>query len=86
MRGSDYLLQKTKRVIPEKTHTPPTEEISAVRRGRGLFLIIGNVLGNPKGVVGLTSNFLCGGGMDVFWNDPMKVFYTSGNRFREQIV
>ena len=39
-------------VDPEKIHTPPTEEISAVRRGRGekLFLIIVNVLGHPKGV------------------------------------
>jgi hypothetical protein len=36
-----------------------------------LFLIIVNVLGHPKGVGGLTSNFLCGGGMDVFWNDPL---------------
>jgi hypothetical protein len=35
-----------------------------------LFLIIVNVLGHPKGVGGLTSNFLCGDGMDVFWNDP----------------
>jgi hypothetical protein len=34
-----------------------------------LFLIIVNVLGHPKGVGGLTSNFLRGGGMDVFWND-----------------
>jgi hypothetical protein len=44
-------------------------------RGGGekkLFLIIVNVLGHPKGVGGLTSNFLRGGGMDVFWNDPMK--------------
>jgi hypothetical protein len=60
-------------VIPEKIHTLPTEEISAVRRGgeTKLFLIIVNVLGHPKGVGGLTSNFLCGGGMDVFWNDPL---------------
>jgi hypothetical protein len=36
-----------------------------------LFLIIVNVLGHPKGVGGLTSYFLCGGGMDVFWNDPL---------------
>jgi hypothetical protein len=35
-----------------------------------LFLIIVNVLGHPKGVGGLTSYFLCGGGMDIFWNDP----------------
>jgi hypothetical protein len=36
-----------------------------------LFLIIVNVLGHPKEVGGLTSYFICGGGMDVFWNDPM---------------
>jgi hypothetical protein len=38
-------------VVPAKIHTPPTEEISAVWRGRGdkLFLIIVNVLGHPKG-------------------------------------
>jgi hypothetical protein len=35
-----------------------------------LFLIIVNVLGYLKGVGGLTSYFLRGGGMDVFWNDP----------------
>jgi hypothetical protein len=59
-------------VVPEKIHTPPTEEISAVRRGeKKLFLIIVNVLGHPKGVGGLTSFFLRGVGMDVFWNDPM---------------
>jgi hypothetical protein len=31
-----------------------------------LFLIIGNVLGHPKVVGGLTSNFLCGGGIGCF--------------------
>ena len=51
---------------------PPTEEISAIQRGgeKKLFLIMVSVLGRPKGVGGLTSNFLRGGGMDVFWNDP----------------
>ena len=44
--------------------------------GRGekklfLIVIIVNVLGHPKGVRGLTFYFLCGGGMDVFWNDPL---------------
>ena len=38
-----------------------------------LLLIIVNVLGHPKGVGGLTSYFLRGGGMDVFWNDPIIV-------------
>ncbi len=37
-----------------------------------MFLIIVNVLGHPKWVGGLTSYFLRGGGMDVFWNDPMR--------------
>jgi hypothetical protein len=40
------------------------------RGEKKLFLIIVNVLGHPKGVGGLTSYFLRGGGMDVFWNDP----------------
>jgi hypothetical protein len=37
-----------------------------------LFLIIVNVLGHPKGVGVLTSNSLCGGGMDVLWNVPIE--------------
>jgi hypothetical protein len=40
-----------------------------------LFLIIVNVLGHPKGVGGLTSYFLRGGGMDVFWNDPLSIIF-----------
>jgi hypothetical protein len=56
--------------VPEKIHTPPTEEISGVRRERGEKIIV-TVLGHPKVVGGFTSNFLCGGGMDVFWNDPL---------------
>jgi hypothetical protein len=36
---------------------------------KNLFLIIVTVLGNLKGVGELTSYFLCGGGIDVFWND-----------------
>jgi hypothetical protein len=35
-------------------------------RRKNCFLIIGSVLGHPKGVRGLTSNFFCRGGMDVF--------------------
>jgi hypothetical protein len=55
-------------VVPEKIHNLPKEEIAAVQRGGGggggekknLFLIIISVLGHPKRIGGLTSNFLCG--------------------------
>jgi hypothetical protein len=59
-------------VVPEKIHTPPTVEISAVRRGRGDKIVSDNskCIRASEGGRGLTSNFLCGGGMDVFWNDP----------------
>ena len=46
--------------------------------GKKLFLIIVNVLGHPKGVGWLTSYFLRGGGMDVFWNDPFKLCFFCG--------
>jgi hypothetical protein len=58
----------------QKRSTLPPRRKFLPSRGGGktkLFLIIVNVLGHPKGVGGLTSNFLCGGGMDVFWNDPI---------------
>jgi hypothetical protein len=62
-------------IIKESKILPPMEGISAVRGGgeglEKLFLIIVNVLGHPKGVGGLTSYFLRGGGMGVFWNDPI---------------
>jgi hypothetical protein len=54
-----------------------------------MFLIIVNVLGHPKGVGGLTSNFLCGGGIDVFWNDPknvIKVIFWGIFQFKKMIV
>jgi hypothetical protein len=57
----------------QKRSTLPPQRKFLLSRGGGeekLFLIIVSVLGHPKGVGGLTSNFLCGGGMDVFWNDP----------------
>ena len=62
-------------VVPEKIHTnlPPWRKFLP-SRGEGekkLFLIIVNVLGHPKEVGGLTSYFLHGGGMDLFWNDPL---------------
>jgi hypothetical protein len=61
----------------QKRSTLPPQRKFLPSGGRGeekLFLIIVNVLGHPKGVGGLTSNFLRGGGMDVFWNDPFHDF------------
>jgi hypothetical protein len=61
-------------VIPEKILTLQPRRKFLPPGGAGeknLFLIIVSVLGCPKGVVGLTFNFLCGGGMVVFWNDQV---------------
>jgi hypothetical protein len=51
-------------VVPEKIYTPPTEEIFAVRRGRGEKIVSDNnkCIRTSEGVGGLTSNFLCGVG------------------------
>ena len=59
-------------MIQHTSILPPLRKFLPSRGGgeKKLFLIIVNVLGHPKGVGGLTSNFLCGGGMDVFWNEP----------------
>jgi hypothetical protein len=59
------LLQKRSILPPQRKFLP-----SGGGGEKKLFLIIVNVLGHPKGVGGLTSYFLRGGGMDVFWNDP----------------
>jgi hypothetical protein len=56
-------------VVPETIHTPPTEEISAIWRGRGEKI----VCDNSKYIRTSGVNFLCGGGMDIFWNDPMQL-------------
>ena len=61
-------------VVPEKIHTPPTEEFSAVRRGRGEKIVSDNSKCIRTSEGGLTSYFLRGGGMDVFWNDPLLYF------------
>jgi hypothetical protein len=47
-------------VVPEKIHTPPTEEISAVWRGRGEKIISDNskCIRTSDGGRGLTSDFL----------------------------
>jgi hypothetical protein len=52
----------------KRSTLPPQRKFPASGEGgeKKLFLIIVNVLGHPKGVRGLTSNFLRGGGMDVF--------------------
>jgi hypothetical protein len=58
---------------PEKIHTPPTEEISAIRRGREEKIVSDNskCIRTSEGGRGLTSYFLRGGGMDVFCNNTM---------------
>jgi hypothetical protein len=40
---------------------------------KNLFPIIVSVLGHLKGIGLLISNFLRGGGMDAFWNDPTRI-------------
>jgi hypothetical protein len=69
-----FTLLSQKRLVPEKIWTlPPQKKLlpSGGGREKKLFLIILSVLGHSKGVGGLTSNFLHGGGMDVFLNDPI---------------
>jgi hypothetical protein len=65
----------------KRSTLPPRRKFLPSGRGgeTKLFLIIVNVLGHPKGVGGLTSNFLCGGGMDVFWNDPIVFLAIQGD-------
>jgi hypothetical protein len=59
-----------RKFLPQRKF-PTTEEISAVRRGRGEKIVSDNSKSIRKSVGGLTSYFLHGGGMDVFWNDPI---------------
>jgi hypothetical protein len=53
------------------------EEISAVRTGRGekiVLTIVLYVFGHLRGVEGLTSNFLCGGGIHrCFLEIPIEI-------------
>ncbi len=62
-------------MILERSILPPQRKFLPSGGGgkKQLFLIIVNVLGHPKGVGGITSYFLRGGGMDVFWNDPLSL-------------
>jgi hypothetical protein len=55
-------------------HLP--QKISAVLKGRGEKIVSDNskCTRTSEGGRGLTSYFLCGGGMDVFWNDPIYAF------------
>jgi hypothetical protein len=72
----DLLFNRTVQwVVPEKIHTLPTEEISAVRRWRGEKIVSDNrkCIRTSEGGRGVNFlNFLRGGGMDVFWNDPIQ--------------
>jgi hypothetical protein len=66
-------------LFQKRSVLPPRRKFLPSGEGgeKKLFLIIVNVLGPPKGVGGLTSYFLCGGGMDVFWNDPFRHFWST---------
>jgi hypothetical protein len=54
-------------VVPEKICTPLTEEISEVEGGF--------VSDNSTSEGDRRANFLCGGAMDSFWNDPVIYLY-----------
>jgi hypothetical protein len=60
-------------VVPEKIHTPPTEEISAVRRGRGEKIVSDNskCIRTSEGGRGVNFLFPPWGWYGCFWNDPM---------------
>jgi hypothetical protein len=71
-------------VVPEKIHPAPKDENSAVRKRREEKFVSDNskcirTLAGDMGGGGVTPNFLCGGGVDVFWNDPIepKLFFTT---------
>jgi hypothetical protein len=68
-----FSCEKIHAIKPKSSTLPPQRKFlpSGGAREKKLFLIIVSVLGHPKGVGGLTSNFLRGGGMDVFLNDPI---------------
>ena len=69
-------------VVPKKIRAPPTEEISAVRRGGGRDCVK-NVLNlyrmSGEGEGGI-ANFLRGGGMDLFWNNPILLTKFKSNK------
>jgi hypothetical protein len=60
-------------VVPEKIHTPPTEEISAIRRGRGEKIVSDNskCIRTSEGGRGVNFLFPLWGWYGCFWNDPM---------------
>ena len=68
------LSRKDPCTLPPRRKFLPSREGGEIK----LFLIIVNVLGHQKGVGGLTFNFLRGGGMDVFWNDPFLSAWNDG--------
>ena len=74
-------------VVSKKNHTPPTEEISAVHGERGesykeCLELVQEVHKKEGGIV----NFLPGGGMDIFWNNPfcgnIRKNYCQGIRYQ----
>ena len=62
---SDVLNANTFTIIRNNFFSPPPLDGRNFLRGGSVDLFWNDPLGHPKGVGGLTSNFLCGGGMDV---------------------
>jgi hypothetical protein len=61
--------------------------IIAFRREEKLVSDNSKCIRRFEGGRGLTSNFLRGGGMDVFWNDSMdNLYHKSSERFVEEYV
>jgi hypothetical protein len=75
-RSISSFVRSRKWVVPEKiqVHTSTSMEKFIMLSGRGGEKKVSDnskYIRRSKGVWRLTTNFLYGGGMDVFWNDPI---------------
>jgi hypothetical protein len=59
-------------LFQKRSTLTPTEEIFAIWRERGEKIVSNNSKCIRISVGGLISNFLHGGGMDVFWNNTIQ--------------
>ena len=63
-------------VVPEKIHTPPTEEISAIRRGRGEKIVSDNskCIRTSEGGRGVNFQFPPWGRYGYFLECPIAIY------------